>query len=261
MASTPHLSKNLSPAQMIALQDDLLASADRLRTSALSMIERGLVPVARLFATSSVDKTRKAIVTHQRRDEMSREPEGAPFVNNELRELWDQRELTPSVVYDFLMFDDYGFETTPADSDETRRVMETINNWRSGRQSIHQRDVYVAEPDEVVAIHLLLDRVHQIGWQLRMGEHIEAQRLERAAQDIPPATEEEIEEARWGYRNIDPEIAEGIINSKRRGTKGKKFNNAAYAFTLAEDPFENMHKPGYEAQDRKLSALSRRIKD
>ncbi|MGP5316446.1 hypothetical protein ACTXMB_00555 [Arthrobacter rhombi] len=74
--------------------------------------------------------------------------------------------------------------------------------------------------------------MHQILWQLRLGEHIEDKRRIENEQDIPPASIEEIE-----------------------GKRGETRNNAAYAFVLPENPFENVGRPGYEAQDRVLSML------
>lgn len=52
-------------------------------------------------------------------------------------------------------------------------------------------------------------------------------------------------------RSANPEI----IESMREGAKGKKPNKAAYGFTLPTNPFENVGRPGYEAQDRELFAL------
>lgn len=57
-------------------------------------------------------------------------------------------------------------------------------------------------------------------------------------------------------RRVDPEIAEQIIESMRQGTKGTKVAIATYSFTLPENPFENIGRPGYEAQDRELAALA-----
>ena len=56
-------------------------------------------------------------------------------------------------------------------------------------------------------------------------------------------------------RSVDRAIVEDIVESMRKGTQGEKPNNAAYGFTLPKNPFENVGKPGYEAQDRELFAL------
>lgn len=101
--------------------------------------------------------------------------------------------------------------------------------------------------------------MHQIGWQLRLGEHIEGRRQEDQTQDIPPATEEEIEEMRSWRDSLAPEAAEALFESMRQGTKGEQPNNAAYGSTLPASPFENTGRPSYEAQDRELLALKMRI--
>lgn len=41
-----------------------------------------------------------------------------------------------------------------------------------------------------------------------------------------------------------------------QGTKGTKVAIATYSLTLPENPFENIGRPGYEAQDRELAALA-----
>lgn len=60
-------------------------------------------------------------------------------------------------------------------------------------------------------------------------------------------------------RSVDPEIVEQIVESMRSGTTGEKLHNTSYAFVLAKNPFENVGRPGYEAQDRELWALAQDI--
>lgn len=98
-------------------------------------------------------------------------------------------------------------------------------------------------------------------WQLRLGQHIEGKRRLEHEQDIPLATEKEIESTRRLMKGVDPVTVEHIIESMRGGTKGEKLNNAGYAFVLPEKPFDTIARPGYEAQNRELSALMQENQD
>lgn len=110
----------------------------------------------------------------------------------------------------------------------------------------------VADADAVRAV---VGYVDQIGWQLRLGEHIEGKRRLRAERGAPPATEESIARMRGLLRRADPKIAERLLESMRTEVPGDTFANAAYVFSLPEDPFETVGKPGHEAEDRSLSRV------
>lgn len=79
---------NLLPAQVMELQDALLANADRLLTSALAVLDLGHVPLARSLAILGLEESGKAIAIHERRVEMASGPEGEPFRCDRLDELW-----------------------------------------------------------------------------------------------------------------------------------------------------------------------------
>lgn len=70
MITVQELPANLSPAEVIEVTDTLMSNADRLRTSALAMLDRGVVPMVRLLAILSLDASGKAIVVHERRSSM-----------------------------------------------------------------------------------------------------------------------------------------------------------------------------------------------
>ncbi len=72
---------DLSPAQVVAVQDSLLANADRLLTSALAVLELGNVGLARSLAILGMEESGKAIAMHERRVQMAYAPEGQPFVH------------------------------------------------------------------------------------------------------------------------------------------------------------------------------------
>lgn len=266
MARKQHLPANLSPGQVIALQDALLSNADRLLRAALTMLESDNVPLARSLAILGMEESGKAIALHERRVRMAYAPEGEPFVDQGLRDLWGQHTLKLEAVHSFLVNEDYRFDTEPPDREENARVLGTIEEWRREHNVLKQRGFYVdvttdGEPitpqdtADADAVRDVIAHVHQIGWQLRLGEHIEGKSRLQREEDVPPASEEEIERTRDLMKGIDAELADDMAESMRHGTKGERLNNAAYAFVLPENPFETVGRPGYEAQDRELWAL------
>ncbi|MEV7646715.1 AbiV family abortive infection protein [Arthrobacter sp. NPDC089319] len=266
MARRQVLPANLSPAQVIALQNALLANADRLLTAALTMLERDNVPLARSLAILGMEESGKAIALHERRVRIVQAPEGELFVDQRLQDLWAQHTLKLATVHDFLVREEYWFAAEPPAPEENARVLGTIDEWKLDHNTLKQRGFYVdvteegdpVTPTEVAdadAVRAVIGYVHQIGWQLRLGEHIEGKRQRSQQEDVPPATEDEIERMRHVMRGVDPVIVEKMLESMRQGRQGEKLNNGAYTFQLPSNAFENVGQPGYEAQDRELWAL------
>lgn len=266
MARKHPLPDDLSPDQVIALQDALLANADRLLGAALIALDAEDAALARSLAILGMEESGKAIALHERRVMVARAPEGEAFVDDQLRDLWGSHVRKLDVVHHFLVLEEYWFGVEASDPDENAEVLGAIDEWKRNHNAYKQRGFYVdvssngdpitpheaADPDAVRAV---IGHVHQIGWQLRLGEHIEGRRQEDRARDVPPASEEEIVRTRRALRSLDPETVGDIIKSRREGIKGKEPNNAAYGFTLPTDPFENVGRSGYEAQDRELLRL------
>lgn len=270
MAKQQHLPADLTPEQVIALQDALLANADRLLLAALSALDKGDSALARSLGILGMEESGKAIALHERRVSMAHSPEGEAFVNDRLEKLWREHHLKLDIVHRFLAEEQYWFGVGPPNPEENAEVLGTVANWKQELNSFKQRGFYVdvspegelltpddaADPD---AVRVVLEHVHQIGWQLRLGEHIEGRRQDDHKRSVPPATEEEIEHMRQLTRRIEPEMVESLLKSMRDGREGTPINNAAYGFTLSSEPFENVGRPGYEAQDRELQALWERL--
>ena len=261
---------NLSPTRVVELQDALLANADRLLTSALAVLDLGNVGLARSLAILAMEESGKAIAIHERRVEMAYAPEGEPFVNARLENLWASHQEKLELVHSFLAEERYWFGAEPADPERNLAYLGTIKRWTRRHDKLKQRGFYidldraggVLEPTGVSDAESLVDvisHVHQIGWQLRLGEHIEAKQQAEEARGVPPITEDEIEERRRLYSGI-PGLAfdEEFYDSMRQGREGRKLNNEGYRLHLPEpgsNPFENLGKPGYEAQTRELMPL------
>lgn len=266
MARRQHLPDDLEPAQVIALQDALLSNADRLLRAAVAMLEGDSVPLARSLAILGMEESGKAIALHERRVQMAYAPEGELFVDDRLKQVWGDHGLKLEIVHHFLVDEQYWFDVEPSDPEENARVLGAIEEWRRDHNTLKQRGFYVdvspqGDPvtpegiSDVDAVREVIGHVHQIGWQLRLGEHIEGKRRLEIEQDVPPATEDEIQTMRGLLHRVDPEMAERMIESRREGTTGKLLNNGAYVFELPENPFSTMGKPGHEAEDRELLAL------
>lgn len=208
-------------------------------------------------------KPEQVIALHERRVGMAHSPEDEAFVNDRLKKLWREHHLKLDIVHRFLAEEQYWFGAEPSDPEENAEVLGTIEKWKRELNSFKQRGFYVdvssegepLTPEDAAdpsAVREVLEHVHQIGWQLRLGEHIEGRRQEDHERSVPPATEEEIENMRQLTRRIKPKMAERLLKSMREGREGTPINNAAYGFTLSSEPFENVGRPGYEAQDREL---------
>lgn len=266
MARKQHLPADLSPTQVIALQDALLSNADRLLQAAMTMLQSDDVPLARSLAILGMEESGKAIALHERRVRMAYAPEGDSFVDQFLMDLWGQHVLKLEAVHSFLVNEEYWLDTDPPDPNENARVLGTIEEWKREHNVLKQRGFYVdvtpdgepvtpQETTDAEAVREVIAHVHQIGWQLRLGEHIEGKGRLQREQDVPPASNGVIERMRDLLSRVDPEMAHRVAESMRQGTKGEKLNNAAYAFVLPKDPFETYGRPGFEAQDRELWAL------
>jgi AbiV family abortive infection protein len=264
---------DLSPEQVIQLQDSLLENADRVLTAALKVLDLGSVGLARSLAILGMEESAKAIAIHQRRVDIAYAPDGEAFVNNRLNGLWASHVKKLQLVHDFLVDELYWFGTGPPDRDETAGYLGAIERWTAEHNTLKQRGFYVdvsdagdaLTPQDVADEESLSDvirHVHQIGWQLRLGEHIEAKGQAERARDIPPATEAQLAGTREMFAGLDGEVLEAVVASHREGRKGQKLHNDGYRLHVPEpgsNPFANMGKPGYEAETRELISLSERL--
>ncbi|GAB3163311.1 hypothetical protein GCM10027258_83470 [Amycolatopsis stemonae] len=173
----------------------------------------------------------------------------------------------------FLVQEKYWFDTQPPDIGEHLDWLGEIDEWARKYNSFKQRGFYVdvvedegiLTPNSVVdeeSLRQVIGHVHQIGWQLRLGEHIVAKQQAEMAESIPSATEDRIEQARRRYGSlpgIDADVVDEIIRLRRAGKQGTSLNNDAYRLRLpgpGSNPFATMGKPGYEAETRELLRLA-----
>jgi hypothetical protein len=136
-------------------------------------------------------------------------------------------------VYDFLVQEQYWFGVQPPDIGENMDWLGEIDEWARKHDSFKQRGFYVdvdeddgvLTPNSVVDENLLrqvIGHVHQIGWQLRLGEHIVAKQQAEMAESVPPASEGRIEQARSRYScvpGIDATVVEEISAPSARARR------------------------------------------
>lgn len=265
---------DLSPEQVVNLQNALLHNADSLLNSALAVLDLGNVALARSLAILGMEESGKAIAVHERRSMIVHEPEGTPFRCDRLDELWGSHEKKLRVVHDFLLNEPYWFDVEEPDRDANAAYLGTIKAWTRRHDNTKKRGFYVevdrlgnvlapADVGDEEALRDVVAHVHQIGWQLRLGEHIEGRGQDDQEADVPPVTDDE--ELRWIRESdrLDQEVKDDLIASMREGSRGEPLNNAAYRFHRPEDddpnPFRDVGRPGYEAQSRELLWLAERL--
>jgi AbiV family abortive infection protein len=262
----------LTPKQVVDLSDALLTNADSLLNSAALLLEQGQVALARSLAILGLEESGKAILLHARRVSIAYAPEGDPFFNDTLSTSWSSHARKLEAVYEFLRDEPYWFGVEPTHPPEDL-ALKTIGEWSDETNRHKQGGFYVdVEPNgelrtpqegaEQDAVASVLERVHQIGWQLRLGEHIEASKQADYARAVEPATEEEIRdtESLMTEAGLDPQMISEMVEGMREGMPGHELHNAAYRHLLPgpeANPFSNVGRPGYEAQDRELSRLWR----
>lgn len=257
---------HLTPEQVVNLQDALLENANRLLEAAVAALDRGDPALARALAILGMEESGKAIALHDRRVAMAWRPEGEPFVSESLRNLWSSHHRKLETVHQFLVNEDYWFDTQPPDTEANETALGTVADWAHNHNAFKQRGFYVdastdgdpitpSDAADAAAVRAAIAHLHQIGWQLRLGEHIEGKRRAETERGIPAATEDAIEDMRSMLRSADPKFAQQLLESMRVGTPGKQLNNAPYAIRLPSNPFANVGRPGYEAHDRQMFAL------
>jgi AbiV family abortive infection protein len=263
---------DLTGTQVVELQDALLSNADRLLTAALAVLEADNVALSRSLVILALEESGKAIALHQRRVQIAYAPEGEPFINDRLNELWANHQQKLELVHGFLVDEQYWFAAEPPDPEANATYLGAVRRWAQRHDKFKQRGFYVdvsrsgqtmtpATIDDEPSLHDVIEHVHQIGWQLRLGEHIEAKSQAEAAATILPASEADIEQARQRYidAGIDEEMIDELLASQRTGRPGRVLNNAAYRLHLPEagtDPFANVGKPGHEAETREILRLA-----
>jgi AbiV family abortive infection protein len=257
---------DLMPDQVVQLQNALLANADALLTSALAVLDLSHIGLARSLAILGLEESGKGIAVHERRVAMGHAPEGEPFRCGSLDELWASHQRKLAMVHDFLVKERYWFGVEPSNPAENADHLGTIKAWARRHDRSKQRGFYVdlsktgavMAPTDVAdegSLRDVIAHVHQIGWQLRLGEYIEGKRQDEKEQGSPPMDPEALE---W-LKRPGPRTPRWLLDSVGKGTPSEPLLNAAHRFNAPgadRSPLRNLGEPGYEAETREFVRLA-----
>lgn len=230
------------------------------------MLGTGHVALARSLAILGLEESGKAIAIHERRVEIVQRPEGEPFRCESLDELWASHTKKLDKVYDFLVAEAYWWGLSPSDPEKNAQDLGTIKAWRR-HDAKKQRGFYVElsktgepmTPDDLAdesRLHEIIARVHQIGWQLRLGEHIEGKRQDEQERGVPAEEPDPVMDRI--LEALPAEMRADFEHSLREGIPGQPLANAAYRFNVPgadRGAFDDLGKPGYEAQTREIAQM------
>lgn len=269
---------NLSPDRVIELMDALLANAARLLRASVAVYETGDFALAHSLAVLAIEESGKAIAVHERRIAMVRLPQGEPFRCNDLDELWANHDRKLQKVYDFLVREDYWFDTEPSDPDANARLLGSMRAWsrRQNRAKLHGLYVDIGKTGDLLEPATdkddgdfadVIARVHQIGWQIRLGEHIEGKAQDQREAGVAPSRKSSLAFHRAANReSVDEQVRETLREIAAwalEGTPGEELNNAEYRFNppgADRSPFRNVGNRGYEAETLELAALANALR-
>lgn len=257
---------DLSPRQVERLLNALLSNTDALLNTALVVLGIGQVALARSIAILGLEECGKAIAIHERQVEIVGRPEGEPFRCTALDELWASHTRKLDKVYEFLVDEKYWWGLSPSDPEHNARELGTIRAWRRNDDR-KQRGFYVelsktgdplvpADIGDEEHLRAVIDRVHQIGWQLRLGEHIEGAKQDERERGVHAQEPDPVVEGL--IQALPPEMRAEFERTLREGTPGDPLTNAAYRFNQPgerQNAFRNLGRPGYEAQTREIARL------
>lgn len=267
---------DLTPEQVVDLLDQVLSNADSLLASAIVLLEAGQVGRARALAILGMEESGKAIAIHERRVQMQHIEAGEPFMCEALHQLWPDHKRKLEAVHRFLTWEEYWFGTEPSNPDENAQILGTIDAWKDEHNSIKQRGFYVdlaADGSALTPVSIadheelgsVIERVHQIGWQIRLGEHIEGKRQDEQEAGFPAAHHDEITWLNLDHvEGVSDEVKQSLRRTMLEGSPGTPLPNPAYRFNppgADRSPFRNVGRPGYEAQTREFQRLAESLDD
>jgi AbiV family abortive infection protein len=180
-----------------ALYDATLSNAFYLTQDANVLLEKGSTGRAHALAILALEECGKAILIHNAKVASHNRQLPDPELDDTFWQSWRTHQPKLRAVREFLIQNRYWFDYQPPEPDElllgsVEDYLAELDRFAKEGDSSKQRGLYVGvDPatgkpvspldesglDEVVEI---LRMAHQIGWQLRLGDHIEFVTTERS---------------------------------------------------------------------------------
>jgi AbiV family abortive infection protein len=179
---------SLTPPQVETLYDALLSNADGLCRDADMLLEAGSGGRARALAILALEESSKAIAIHEKRSQAALGRSSTLALDDTFWKEWTDHLPKLTRVRAFLLEEEYWFGDPPQIDEQLLGPIEdylkTLDRWALANNAAKLRGFYVdvdfngtgtillpdpVDPDEVRQIVGLVD---QIGWQVRLGDHI-----------------------------------------------------------------------------------------
>ncbi|WP_084606002.1 AbiV family abortive infection protein [Agreia bicolorata] len=193
--------RKLSFLQVEDLYDEVLSNAFHLSQDARLLLEHGSVGRARALAVLALEEAGKAVMIHKAKVRSFREGLRDPHLDATFWKNWRSHQTKLRAVHDYIVHEPHWFDVAPPPVNELllgevddylaeldRRAADGDSNKlkgfyvdidaATGRTETPNSSV---NPDDVFE---LLGLGHQVGWQLRLGDHIEFIASSRGAERV-----------------------------------------------------------------------------
>lgn len=176
--------------QLEDLYDDVLSNAFNLSQDARLLLEANSIGHARALAILALEECGKAIMIHQAKIVSFHNGDKDPILDERFWKDWRTHQPKLRAVHDFIIREEYWFDTQPPPINELllgnlSDYLAELDRWAANGDSSKLRGLYVdinhgtgntvspAADSGADEVEELLAIAHQIGWQIRLGDHIQ----------------------------------------------------------------------------------------
>lgn len=192
----------LTFVEVESLYNEVLSNAFFLSQDAGLLLNVGSTGHARALATLALEECGKAIMIHKAKVTSYQRHEADPVLDEDFWKAWRRHQVKLREVRDFVIREDYWFDEEPPPINELLLgdlvdYAAELDRWAAAGDTGKLRGLYVdmvgrrvttpaldASADEVIE---LIEIAHQIGWQLRLGDHIQFIASQRSDASLDPA--------------------------------------------------------------------------
>lgn len=182
--------RTLSFLQIENLYDDVLANAFDLSQDARLLLKANSIGHARALAILALEECGKAIMIHQAKIVSFHNGDTDPILDEFFWKDWRTHQPKLRAVHDFITREEYWFESQPPPINElllgdVSDYLVELDHWAAEGDSSKLRGLYVdidhgtgktispAGDSGADEVEELLAIAHQVGWQIRLGDHIQ----------------------------------------------------------------------------------------